>query len=340
MEQVTVDNIDDLAAGAAVLGAGGGADPYVPTLMVKDALRRHGPVRVVDVDDLPPEGLIIPVGAGGAPTALIEKFFAGPEWGVAVRALEKYLGRTAVALMAVELGGGNAVMPGAAAAELGLPVVDADGMRRCFPKVEMTLWTLEGVPASPGVLADTKGNVVVIEGVDNMEVERLTRASLVQIGAYDGETPAADQLYPRVPWSSGRAPSLDARHSARSLAVRRPRGAVPARHVLGRYLRRVPGDEADRGGEHDLALGEVDRRADRLLDRVGDAGDAGWILLGKQHQRELVAGEARQRILGLQQPVQPARDGEAEPRALVLGRDVGLEGALEHLVGKAPAVVL
>lgn len=182
MKAVTLDNIDDFVAGAAVLGAGGGWGPHIPMLMVKDAVRRYGPVPIVQPDDLPADGLVIPVGAGGAPTALIERFFEGSEWRIAVRALEKRLGRKAVALMAAELGGGNAVLPVAAAAELGLPVIDADGMRRCFPKVEMTLWQLEGVPASPGVVADTKGNVVLIEGVDNYEVERITRATLVQMG--------------------------------------------------------------------------------------------------------------------------------------------------------------
>ena len=48
------------------------------------------------------------------------------------------------------------------------------------------------------------------------------------------------------------------------------------------------------------------------------AGDAGRILLGQQHQRELVAGKARQRVARLQQPVQPPRDGEQDG---VAGRD-------------------
>ena len=70
-------------------------------------------------------------------------------------------------------------------------------------------------------------------------------------------------------------------------------------HVLGGRLRRRPGDQPDRGGQHDLALGEGDRRLDRLVDRVGDRGDAGRVLLRQQHQRELVAGKARQRVARL-----------------------------------------
>ena len=43
-------------------------------------------------------------------------------------------------------------------------------------------------------------------------------------------------------------------------------------------------------------LAKVIGALDRLLDGVGDGRDAGRVLLGQQHQRELVAGKARQRV--------------------------------------------
>ena len=116
--------------------------------------------------------------------------------------------------------------------------------------------------------------------------------------------------------TEGRAERLDA-VAAEALGLMHGQLGV-LDHVLGRCLRLRPGDQADRGGEHDLALGEGDRRLDRLLDRVGDGGDARRVLLGQQHQRELVAGKARQRIARLEQAVQPPRDGEQDG---VAGRD-------------------
>src|SRR5690606_35981127 len=59
-------------------------------------------------------------------------------------------------------------------------------------------------------------------------------------------------------------------------------------------LVRSPGDQADRGGKHDLTLGEGDRRADGAFDRLGDRGYAGRVLFRQKHQRKLIAGEARQ----------------------------------------------
>lgn len=182
MFEITLDDVDDLAAGATVLGTGGGADPYIPTLTLREALRRYGPVPVVRADELPPDGLVMPVAGGGAPTALLEKFFDGSENRSALAALEKRLGRTGVAVMPIELGGGNALFPVAAAAEVGLPVVDADTMRRAFPQIEMTQFTLAGIQASPLIFADSKGNVVTVDGIDNANVERFTRAVLVEMG--------------------------------------------------------------------------------------------------------------------------------------------------------------
>jgi DUF917 family protein len=45
VEAITVDALDDLAVGAAVLGTGGGGDPYLGTLMARQAIDQYGPVR-------------------------------------------------------------------------------------------------------------------------------------------------------------------------------------------------------------------------------------------------------------------------------------------------------
>ena len=37
------ENIEDIAVGAAVLGSGGGSDPYIGKLMAREAIRQYGP---------------------------------------------------------------------------------------------------------------------------------------------------------------------------------------------------------------------------------------------------------------------------------------------------------
>lgn len=76
----------------------------------------------------------------------------------------------------------NSIIPLALAAEMGLPLVDADGIGRAFPEVQMTSFTVHGVSATPMVLVDDKGNSVTIETIDNEWTERLARTATVQMG--------------------------------------------------------------------------------------------------------------------------------------------------------------
>ena len=40
--------LEDLALGAAVLGTGGGGNPYIGMLLAQQAIRQHGPITMVD----------------------------------------------------------------------------------------------------------------------------------------------------------------------------------------------------------------------------------------------------------------------------------------------------
>ena len=182
MRELTVHDIDDLALGATLLGTGGGGDPYIGKLFVQQAIADHGPARVVDADELPEDGWVLTTAIIGAPTVVLEKIPSGVEFRAGIEALASYLGVAPVALMPIEVGGLNTLMPIAAAVEMGLPVVDADGMRRAFPQIEMTVFTLAGLKATPMSVADEKGNRCVFEATTNLVAESLARAAVVQLG--------------------------------------------------------------------------------------------------------------------------------------------------------------
>lgn len=182
MRELTIEDIDELTLGATLLGTGGGGDPYIARLMVRQAMEDFGPVKVVAASDLPPDGRVLTIAVIGAPTVIVEKIPAGTEFLGAVKALSSYLGEKPVAIMPIEVGGMNTLIPLAVAAELGLPVVDADGMRRAFPQIEMTVFTLGGIPASPMSVADEKGNVVVFETTNNQVAEKLARGTVIMLG--------------------------------------------------------------------------------------------------------------------------------------------------------------
>lgn len=73
MAIITEQDIDDLAVGAAVLGTGGGGDPYIGKLLAKAAIEKYGPVDLIALDAVPDGAAVVACGAMGAPTILIEK---------------------------------------------------------------------------------------------------------------------------------------------------------------------------------------------------------------------------------------------------------------------------
>lgn len=182
LRTIHAEDLEDIAIGGAVLGTGGGGDPYVGKLMAQEAIRKHGPVKLVDVDELPDDALVVPVCMMGAPTVMTEKLPQGDELMNAFRQLEKVLGRKIDAVLCGEAGGINSTTPFVVAAASGLPLVDGDGMGRAYPELQMETFTLHGVSATPMVLCDDKGNSLVLETVSNGWTERLARAATVEMG--------------------------------------------------------------------------------------------------------------------------------------------------------------
>ena len=183
MRLLTEDNIEDIALGAAVLGTGGGGDPYIGKLMAREAIRQYGPVELYSLDELDDDDLIVPSAGMGAPIVLVEKLPSGDDMINAFEALAKYSGRTPRATMSIEAGGLNSIMPIYVAARLRIPMVDCDGMGRAFPEIQMTTFTPHGITASPFAMADERGNTVLMDTITNKWVETFARSIVVNMGA-------------------------------------------------------------------------------------------------------------------------------------------------------------
>ena len=180
--KLRAEDLGALARGAAVLGTGGGGDPHIGRLLAEQALREHGPVEIVAVDDLPDDACVLPVAMMGAPTVMVEKLPSADQISVAVQTLAKYVGKTPTHLACIEAGGVNSTVPVIAAAQLGLPLVDGDGMGRAFPELQMVLPTLAGIEATPMSIVDEKGNRGVFDTITNEWAERLARSATIDMG--------------------------------------------------------------------------------------------------------------------------------------------------------------
>ncbi|MEO4042977.1 DUF917 domain-containing protein [Hoeflea sp. CAU 1731] len=176
-----------LSIGAALLGTGGGGNPYIGMLRAREMIRNGAKVRITPLDELPDEAWVGRVGGIGAPVVGVEKISEGRECFRALRAIEEAAGVGMSALIAAEIGGANAMAPIITAAQAGLPVIDGDGMGRAFPEVQMTTFSIYGPAASLTALADDKGNVVLFrELVDAYWLERFARSVAVDMGGGAG----------------------------------------------------------------------------------------------------------------------------------------------------------
>lgn len=182
MELLKEEDLEYIAIGASMLGSGGGGDPYIGKLMAKQAIKKHGPAKLVSADEIPDDELVLPSAMMGAPAVMIEKLPNGNEPEFAFRSLEAYLGKKAYAVLPIEAGGINSCIPIYTAATLGLPLVDADGMGRAFPELPMVTFSVGGVSATPMILCDEKGNKILLETINNSWSEILARTATVAMG--------------------------------------------------------------------------------------------------------------------------------------------------------------
>jgi hypothetical protein len=182
MKQIGIEQLDNIALGAALLGAGGGGDPYIGKLIAINAIRECGPVELIDPDDVPDDAFIMPIAMMGAPTVMTEKAMGGNEYRIIADMVAQYFGKKVYATMPMEAGGMNSMLPIAAAARLGLPMVDVDGMGRAFPELQMVTFTIGGVQATPMALCDEKGNSVIFNTITNKWAEELARSVTMSCG--------------------------------------------------------------------------------------------------------------------------------------------------------------
>jgi DUF917 family protein len=182
MLHLDASNLHALACGCSVLGAGGGGDPGLGVVMALEAVKQHGPVPVIELDDLEEGAGVMPCGMIGGPTIATERIWSGDEGEVLRRLFEELHGGRVDALMCFQIGGANGLLPVTWAARCGLPLLDADGMGRAFSELQQQAMHLAGVSASPIALTDGRANTLVLRTTDDVWAGRLAREAATSLG--------------------------------------------------------------------------------------------------------------------------------------------------------------
>lgn len=182
LSTIELKDLDAFGRGASLLGAGGGGDPYVGRLILENELLKGGRVKIVDLASIPDRSLVVPVCMMGAPTVMIEKVPSVDAFVLALKTLEQRLKKTVDYLIPLEIGGINSTIPLVLGARLGIPVINADGMGRAFPEVQMVTYGIGGNNISPIVVANEFGDVVEITARTSLVGERLARSVVAEMG--------------------------------------------------------------------------------------------------------------------------------------------------------------
>ncbi len=276
LREVTDADLDAIEIGAAILGTGGGGNPYIGKLRCREQLKLGRKIPVIPLAELPDDALVVSLGGIGAPVVGVEKIEEGEECLRALRALEQELDVKVDALISAEIGGANSMEPMLTAAQAGLPVVDGDGMGRAFPEMQMCTWSIYGHREAPGAMADEKGNIVVIRATpDDVWLERIARHVVVAMGAAAGlaTQPMRGDFVKRaaVPGTITQARDL-----GRAVLDAQARNADPVQTVIdqerGRLLMTAKIVDLERHLKGGFAVGHLS------LDGFGDfTGDTGRI---------------------------------------------------------------
>jgi DUF917 family protein len=176
--------IEDIVWGSALLGAGGGGSLRDGSSFLKELKKE---VTLLDPDNLPEWANAVVVAGIGSPKAYKERGF-GPEAISAYNAIKGMLtvgGVNLAYLMPGEIGALNTIVPFLVASEENIPVVDADCNGRAVPELATGLCPIYKIPASPLVIANKAGDVIVAylaDPIDTAAAETIARNATVSFG--------------------------------------------------------------------------------------------------------------------------------------------------------------
>jgi len=192
MKTLSIQDLRDIVIGATFLGSGGGGSPENGLKLVDEIAKVTSEIKLASPDEIADNDYVAMIAGMGAPKALKEKGF-GPEALYAFEGLEKLYSMIGVKfkyIMPGETGGFNSITPIYVAAVRKLTVVDADGTGgRAVPELGTTLYNLYGLPVSPFVVANRKGDIVVgwlADPLDGHTAEDIARHVTVAFGMLAG----------------------------------------------------------------------------------------------------------------------------------------------------------
>ncbi|WP_432840213.1 DUF917 domain-containing protein [Dactylosporangium sp. CA-092794] len=147
-------------------------------------LERAGPVPLHRVETVDPDTPCVSVCVLGSGSAMADLPPAGDEFASAIRQIERLQGVRFGAVYPLAAATVSALAPVVAAAQLGVPLLDADGMGRTYALIHHTAMHLAGVSPTPLVAFGPTGESVLVESLAGPRADRLLRANVDTLGGW------------------------------------------------------------------------------------------------------------------------------------------------------------
>jgi len=182
--RLSYQDMQDLIAGAIVLGCGGGGDPAMAQAMVDEVFAQGKEFSLLDPKELHPDDWVCILGhvGGGIEPKEREMVKDLPRvWPVPIliaeEELAKYLQVEFQAYLPSEIGAGNTVTPLYVAAMRGKAVIDGDAAGgRAKPEIIISTTHLLGIPVTPLALASYFGDTLILKDSSSDDrVEKICR---------------------------------------------------------------------------------------------------------------------------------------------------------------------
>ncbi|WP_167950823.1 DUF917 family protein [Brevibacterium marinum] len=175
------DDFDSLAAGAALLGSGGGGDGRIGQNLLS-ILPPETRVTVVSAEELPCDAGVVHVGTVGSPDVVSERLLDPADFARAAETVADLVGRDIDAIGCIEIGGLNTLISVLVSAHIGVPIVDGDLMGRAFPRIHMTLLSAHGRRSTPLSLVSPSRDVAVLKDGSPRRLEAMLSAIVSSMG--------------------------------------------------------------------------------------------------------------------------------------------------------------
>lgn len=177
---ISKKDIPYISLGAKLLSSGGGGETKTVEYLLLSMMKDTDVIIVKTAVEVMDEW-IVPVAIVGSTVLFNEDLPSGSEAVETVALHESLTGKKAEAVISIEIGGINGLIPLLVALERNIPIVDGDGMGRAFPKLEMTTFFDSQVSVFP-LAAYSKAETLVAR--NNQQLQEVFSSFVLKNSGY------------------------------------------------------------------------------------------------------------------------------------------------------------